>query len=507
MKKLWMLPVILSLALMFSSCGMIFDLLEGAAGGNDDPYGEYGDPVFSFDDTESVPVFTEDTGFITTWTTVNTENYPESDAVSALDIPGVAENSLAVDPVAQVPAYSVPVDFLIYNGNISGSGTVQSCSFEAPETGVYFCGFEMMSGLSVEVEVLDSMGKRVIYDSHVDGGAGVTCDLVKGETYKVIVSYDSGTGDYTLSVGQQKTPVDITGATSIADAIEFNNQENYYFYTPAENGTYHFYIDDINSGCVVSVYVFDSMGYNVIYDSHVSRGFGVTAELNAGETYKLAVVEYEGMGGYTLRVGPQKPTADISGYTLVADSIEFTNQLNRYSLYAPVSGVYRIELSRINSGNSIGIEVCDDQGYRVISDSYMTGGNGINAELEAGKTYTVYVVEDDGFVPYTLSVGTPREAVDISGYGLVNDSMWFKGQENYYLYTPVGAGEHSITLVNSVNGVELDVIVCDSDGYTLESEYGMSAGEDISFDADAGSTYIIAVVQDEELGAYSLELG
>lgn len=501
MKKFSLLAFLLVFVMMFSSCGLIFDALTD--GGNGSPVDTY-QPEYTVP-TSEIPVYTQGTEPTEEIPVFSDPDYDETEpTVNVLDLPGITENPVTVEPYEEIPAYSVPVNFLVYEGNISGSNAAQSCTFVAPETGVYYCGFDMMSGFTLEVEVLDSKNNRVVYDSHVSGGYGVTCDLVKDETYKVLVSYDNGTGDYTLSIGQQKATVDITGATYIADAIEFNNQENYYLYTPELSGTYYVYISEINSDCVVSLYVFDAQGYTVTYDSHVSRGYGLTVDLEAGQTYKFAAVEYEGMGGYTLSVGPQKPTVDISGYTHVADSIQFNNQVNYYVFCAPVTGIYRIELAKINSGNSVAFEVCDAQGYRVMSDSSVYGGNGISVDVTGGSYYTLSVTENEGYVPYTIFMGAPEEAVDITGYSVVNHSVEFNYQENRYTFTAPETKEYAFGIANAYSGFAVGLYVYDSAGYQKAYDSSVYNGDRIIADLVSGETYTVCVSQDSEFGAYSL---
>ncbi|MBR4940859.1 MAG: hypothetical protein IKZ19_02540 [Clostridia bacterium] len=504
MKKLWLLPVLLCLVLMFSSCGMILDMIM-----DDEPedYVEtsYTTPEVIYRDPEGdnsvESIFTYDTGDYVETEPYVTEEVETTPAVVAVTVPPIAERALSIDPYAETAAYTVPVTFLNYDGNISGSNAVQSCSFVAPETGVYFMQLNMMSDLKLSIEVLDSYNKRVVYDSCVSGGDGVCCDLEKDQSYSVVVSYYSGTGAYTLSIGQQKATVDMTGTTYIEDSIEFNNQENYYFYTPAVTGMYRFYISSINSDCKVGVYVYDSQGYCLEYDSSVSRDFGINEILTAGETYRLAVVEYSGRGQYTFSIGIQKPTVAVEGYNYISDSIQFANQEINYSFAAPISGTYRFAIDSINRGNKISLYVYDSEGYVEKYDSAVGGGEGINVDLSGGETYTISVVEYEGFVPYTLYIGYQKPDVDIS-CGAVCDSIQFKGQQNNYLYTASRSGSHNVTVGNTSSGFYIGVNVYNSAGYTVDYDSSMDGGDYFSVDLTAGETYTISVEHYDGFGEY-----
>ncbi len=532
MKKFWLLSLVLALVMLFSSCGIIFDAIEGA-GGNDDEQEktwysrseeteeeidaeevdaeDKGSVDVSVDDS-SVPVYSEDDSagtvpvesvpFETETEPVETTEAP----IACLEVPPIAESLIAVEPFAKIESYSVSVDFIVETGNISGKGSSQSFSFVAPQTGVYHCWVDMMSGLDVTMEVYDSKNVRVKYDSNLSGGDGLTCDLVKDESYTVTVKYYNGTGDYTLTIGQQKADVDITGTTYIADAIEFNNQENYYLFTPAVSGNHRFYLSDINSDCKVSIYIYDSQGYRLQYDTNESRGEGINEVLTAGETYRIGVVEYSGFGGYALNVGIQKPTVSLEGYNTVTDSIQFANQENYYSFTPVISGVHRFEITKIDSGNSVSLYAYDDEGYRLTYDTSVRVGEGLSLELEAGKNYTLAVEEYEGFVPYTFIVASPKETNDITGIDTVYDSIQFTDQENSYLFTPSVSGEYTFEVMNTQSGFSVSVYIYDNAGYRLKYSSGMDAGDYIYETLTAGVQYTVVVCEYSGFGDYALAI-
>lgn len=54
-----------------------------------------------------------------------------------------------------------------------------------------------------------------------------------------------------------------------------------------------------------------------------------------------------------LNVGRQKKTREITDYTAVSDSIQYTDQENNYSFVAKYDGTYRFELSDVPNGTDL----------------------------------------------------------------------------------------------------------------------------------------------------------
>lgn len=61
---------------------------------------------------------------------------------------------------------------------------------------------------------------------------------------------------------------------------------------------------------------------------------GLTEKLKTGETYYIRVEQYNNLGSYTLNIGRKKDIADITNYTSVSDSMQYTLQENDYSYTA-----------------------------------------------------------------------------------------------------------------------------------------------------------------------------
>lgn len=135
------------------------------------------------------------------------------------------------------------------------------------------------------------------------------------------------------------------------------------------------------------------------------NGDGITADLDADTKYFFVVEQGGNTGSYTLSIGSQKATTEITSYTLIADSTQFTNQRNVYHFTSSVSGNYRFELS--NVPQNIWFKYClYNSSMEQLSYGSGDNGDGITANLDADTEY-YFVVEQGGNTgSYTLNVGS-----------------------------------------------------------------------------------------------------
>lgn len=504
MKKLWILSVISVLVMMFSSCGLNFDLRE-SDGTIVQPPTEESKLANESSSSHSEPLEYTNRPDESKAESGDESAEPESLA-AVLDLPAVEEAALDVKPFDIVSYYNTPVSFLVFEGTVSFGGDTQVFTFTAGETGVYYFGFNVTGDLSFDIEIVDSMGCKVIFSAGLGGGEGVVCGLEKGETYEVIVTGCEGLGDYTLTIGQQKPEVDVTGVNYIADSVEFENQENYYVYTPAVSGTYRFYLSDIKSECRFSVYLYDSAGNLLQCITDVSGGDGINESLAAEETYRIGVVGYYGCGAYSLKIGAQKPTTELNAYVHISDNLEFAGQVNNYSLTTSVAGKYRFEVISDDKEIKPMFFVYDDGGNCIARGSDLPAGEGINAELEADSVYTFSVVENGKTGFYQFVVIAPAPAVDISDYGVVNNYIIYNGQYHTYTFTASESRDYCFGLANTNSGFSVDAEIFDNSGYSIQSKFGMTEGDSITVGLAAGETYTVMVAYCSGGSSYSLHV-
>lgn len=510
MKRMLKLAMILALMLSLTACSTVSTLLSDVLDRDSDNLTSSRRDDDDEDEVEEKETTEEwrETEYVIPETAPEDESDEPVNPVSkTLTIPTIKTVSLTVDPYREVETEAVNVDFLYYSGNISSNQQEDYYTFTAPVSGTYrFELKDMHSSHKVSVYLYDSNDDRLSYISGKNNGHGITHLLNGGETYKVKVSAYDGTGKYTLLIGQQKAPVDLTGYTSIADSIEFNGQTNYYTYTPAVSGEYRLYISQINSGTKVSIFIYDDEGYRLTYDSHVSRNEGLNVTLTAGMQYSITVEEYEGYGEYTFCIGPQKETVDITGYTVVNDSMQFKNQWNYYTFTPDIDGTYRFEVAQIDSGNNLNFYLYDSQGYQVSYRSNLRNGEGITETLEAGECYTFAVKYAEGLVPYQFTVGCQKPMQDISKYHAVSDSIQYKSQMNTYSFTAPKTGTYTFRMSGIENGFEVSLQVCDSAMYPIRRTGNMEEGDCMTLDLTEGATYYIHVEYCNGYNTYTLNI-
>lgn len=117
-----------------------------------------------------------------------------------------------------------------------------------------------------------------------------------------------------------------TEILQINDSIFENNSYNDYPFSPAVSGTYRFEFSNVPDGTDFTLYILNSAGERKEYASYCDNGSGITTSLSSKKNYTIRVAQQCETGSYTLNIGQQKKTSDISSYTAVSDSIQYTDQ-------------------------------------------------------------------------------------------------------------------------------------------------------------------------------------
>ena len=223
---------------------------------------------------------------------------------------------------------------------------------------------------------------------------GITATLEKDKTYIVKVTHYSNDGHYILSIGQQKETIDITNREIVHDSIEYADQENRYDITTTYGGKYRFDLANVYSGCKANITVFDDHNYKIANTNYgIENNQGLSADLEAGRTYRVTVTQYSGASTYDLKIGKQSATQTISSGESITGNVTFKDQQNRYDYVANSSGEYIFSLSGMRSGVECNISVFDDHDYKIGYSSYGLKSDGsITATLEKGKKYRIVVL-------------------------------------------------------------------------------------------------------------------
>lgn len=378
-----------------------------------------------------------------------------------------------------------------YSGYISESSPKNEFTFTAPRSGRYNFSIEdMMATASARMQVYDSNDYCII-DTHSKSDYE---ELSGNGTYRIVISHSNGESDFNLVIGIQKKTVDISNSSTIYDQISFDNQKNKYTFTPKISGRYRFDITEANSNVKFKMMMWDDKDNNL--EDTCSNGFFEVLE--KGKTYDIQIRQYNGLGSYCFKIGFQKPTTDISGYTAVMDSIEYTDQKNVYTLTAPVSGRYRLDISETNANNKFKIMGWDHLDYDIL-DTYESGAY---VDLKQGETYEFQVRHYSGFGDYTLNISYQKDTTDISEYEIVHDSITFESQVNNYSFVPNESRCYTFSLSDYSADCKYRLIILDE----LENELADSYGGDATVTLEAGKEYSIMICQYSGYGDYTLNI-
>lgn len=281
--------------------------------------------------------------------------------------------------------------------------------------------------------------------------------------YRIVISQSSGESEFKLVIGIQKKKVDISHSSTIYDQVSFENQKNKYTFTAPISGVYQFDITESNVNNSFRLMMWDDKDNN-ISDTYND---GFYEELDGGKLYEIQVRQSIGIGNYCLKIGFQKPAIDVTGYTQVVDSIEYTDQKNIYNFTPDISGRYRFDITETNANNSYRIIVFDHLD-NVVGDTY---DSGISLNLEKDEIYEIQIRQSVGFDSYNFLIGYQKEKKDISNYELVHDSMKFRDQINHYKYVATQSAEYNLSLTNFDSNCSFRIIVFDEYNNVLADTY------------------------------------
>ena len=273
-----------------------------------------------------------------------------------------------------------------------------------PEVGgIYRFEFsDVPSGTYYNLYVFNSGNECIKYSTDLDNGDGITVSLEAGQSYTIRVDQYKNTGSYVLNVGPQKPLVDVSQCTAVNDSIQYTEQENSYSFIAPRDGLYRFELSNVPEGTDLSIYACNSGWESLKYAVDLDNGDGITLGLSEGQTYYIRAVQYRGVGNYTLNIGHKKEIAEISAYTAVTDSIQYTDQENDYAFVPSVSGTYRFEFSEVPDGTDLSLYIFNS-GWETLKYAVdLDNRDGISFELSAGMTYYIRVSQYRKYGTYKL---------------------------------------------------------------------------------------------------------
>lgn len=345
---------------------------------------------------------------------VSNKNYSQALTVlsTALSVYECDEFKILLARVEQLKAEALgvyqaaTVEFLTYQDKLENKEQKNEYEFTAGQTGRYGISVtNLVSGFKITVRVYDGKtGEQIEYSRGMTNNSNFYVNLQQNQAYKVVVEYYSEFGEYTLKIGQQKATVDVSNVNVVNDSIEYANQNNKYTFLPEYTGNYRLDFSNIKSNFKLSVYVYDSLGYEVNRYRGVSNENGLTLGLNGGELYTIAVMWYSGTGDYSMAIGRQSYLSTMALGNSVSDTIDFVDQTNFYKFTPAEDGSYILNFSGMESGFKVSVYVFDSLGYEV--ERYRGLGNDGTLKFngETGEEYKIRVSYYSKMGEYTFSL-------------------------------------------------------------------------------------------------------
>jgi|GEM_PF-637299 len=449
-----------------------------------------------------------DNGVINGTENISLENTP---SYSVVDVDSIESRSFTVKSLSKNKLPIANANILSFTGNIANDEQEDIYTFTASYDGRYRVDIKnLMNDTNVKLYVYDDLGESIASDSYCKDGEGITVkDLKAGKVYTIKVKQDNGYSNYTLSVGLQKVTVDITGKTELTDSVEYIDQRNIYSFKIPIDGTYRFELSGMQNGTAVGLYMVNSLDEIISSDSYCKNGEGITVkDLKAGELYEIQIRQDAGYPSYKMNIGYQKKTEDVSKYTLVSDSVEYTDQINIYSFTAPIDGSYRFELSGMQNGTAVGLYMVNSLDEIISSDSYCKNGEGITVkDLKAGELYEIQIRQDVQYSPYVMTIGKQKEIIEVNADSIINDSIEYVDQKNVYLLNIETEGTITITLSEMQNGMSVELYAFNEMDEPVVSDSYCKNGEGITIkNCSIGDCYEVQVRQNEKFGKYSVTI-
>lgn len=289
-------------------------------------------------------------------------------------------------------------------------------------------------------------------------------------------------------------------------SINSGDQTDTYSIDVPVTGYYRFDVSDMVSGFSVKLQVYDSTGAKIGGGSGYSNGSGITCELVQGNNYTVKVISYSNTGSYTLTIGQQKETIDISTKEIVYDSIEYRDQENEYTFIPYTDGTYRFDFSDVVNGFTVKCYVYDSLGYKVGGGSGYGNGSGVTVDLISDEVYTIKVIQYNNIGTYILTLGKQQVPQDITGENSLNGDITYRDQDNIYIYTPSSTGEYVLSLHNMNSEFSVKLYVYDSLGYKVGGGSGYRNDSKITVELTESETYTIHIIQYNNAGSYKVNI-
>ena len=185
-----------------------------------------------------------------------------------------------------------------FSGIIESEEQIDSYQYIAPADGIYRFDCKSSSEDCGYFLFIWTEEYKIVESDHYK--KGVTAELESGKLYYLEVKNGKvpQSFEYQINIGVPQEVETVYGE-HISGQIEYMHQENWYVYIPEEPGEYIFTAQGNDSECVFYYMIFDSDKLCIDSDVHSRLLY---AELNAGETYYIKVMQGKGYPDYDISI-------------------------------------------------------------------------------------------------------------------------------------------------------------------------------------------------------------
>ena len=272
------------------------------------------------------------------------------------------------------------------------------------------------------------------------------------------------------------------------------------------DGKYFIWVNKMKAGRYVQAQVLDSDGQVLFHADCLYGNGGIHIELEAGE-YTINVFYGDGKTGYGLHIGYPKEPVDISGYAVIRDQMQYFFQSITYTYTPEASGVYYFSLSDFVNYGEVYMQVQDSDGQVLDVRYNATNGTSIMLELEAGKTYSIYLESNSCISPFALTISTKRAVLDVTGYASIVDCHTYNQQQLTYSFV-ASDSRYTFALQDmTVDNATMRIFLYGPSGELLYRSDWCPNDSSFSMDAfEVGQSYTIVVEQSTHLTEFTLHL-
>lgn len=171
------------------------------------------------------------------------------------------------------------------------------------------------------------------------------------------------------------------------------------------------------------------------------------------------------------------------------DSFASGEEEYEYSFIAPLTGKYYLSVDDVNENSSVSVNLYDSLGNGA-------GSGNATISLVGDETYTIKVQSNRGVTDFTLNMYCQPETISLpEDITSVEDSIYFPGQVNEYLFVAPRSGEYYFTKRNITPNVSVGINM-------IETTYGNGIFSDLGEGLLVNGLYTLTEGQEYKITVY-----